>query len=409
MKKRELKLLKIEFGVFKHEGQSVQLDLGESNQQCTFISAQNGQGKTTIFNALAAFLNKDAQFFEKEKINNIKIEYEVITDGYSKIYYGNYLIDLKQRKIINGDVYSSESNKKIVDEIINNSRSIFVGGNRNVSSNSFQLNYNHIYDYLVKTDHILSRNSPANELYEVTDYINRLSNNSYNLGLDEIANQNHIYLDNVSPAFIEKSILDVFNSSSDQYTNGIIESMFEDTIYDYNFDSKNDYLSFLEVFESKIAFIKKIDKSKINSTEQINFYKAYLKNKSMYDRIPRFLSKVNSYLNRKKLAIKNDKIEIQFEDINDSHDLNRLSNGELNLIALFLATELLVTSKIDLLFIDEISTSLDTDWLEKLVDDIVENKNIGQVIIITHSPDVTDHYHNICVKKLKLLVNGVEV
>lgn len=94
----------------------------------------------------------------------------------------------------------------------------------------------------------------------------------------------------------------------------------------------------------------------------------------------------SKYIANKKLLMEDGTLKVQVK--NGVHDLNQLSNGERQFLTFLIVLSVLGKDK-SVIMIDEPGISLDTDWQEDFVSIIETLCPNSQIILTTHSPDVS--------------------
>ena len=425
-------LASIKINKFKSESQSVKFDFNVNNEKITIIHGDNGVGKTTLINLIASILRRDQKLFEDENVNDIELMYTQENEKGKSSHIEKLFYNQENKKLTVNSLNGKTSLEKLCDD----SKSIFIGSSRGTHSAFDFVKSELVKEFFIENEQVnLNVFSRNDEFEKFSSYINENNRNRIKDDFEDFNKRNHLYLDTINVKFIEQTIVSVFKSINEDYEKEIISTLLtkfsnlknEEGIVSFKLaldDSKlNNFNRFIEVHEksfsnqlfstfdmetlktSELAINKIVESESKSSPQnliQIVALEAFLKNSNKYNKIVRLVDKFNKYLKSKSLVMTDNLPTIRFNDIPDQHTINKLSNGELSLLAIFLIVELFCNTHLDFLIIDEISTSFDTDWLEMLLSDIKSGNNINQVIVTSHSPDIAMNHHRDCQKRLEI-------
>lgn len=158
-----------------------------------------------------------------------------------------------------------------------------------------------------------------------------------------------------------------------------------DKLFHYGFLLKDNFYPDDSIFKKEYALVFKVFidnyKKKIASLEQL------------IDKLDLFIGIVNSKLIHKKIEVRKDKDRnhIIVKDGNKVIQLQNLSSGEQEIIVLYFKLVFEIQDKL-IALIDEPELSSHVSWQYEMLDDFEKilsvNKNISQMIVCTHSPQI---------------------
>jgi predicted ATP-dependent endonuclease of OLD family len=430
LKKFEIKGLFNQFDVMLPFEQDVNIFLGE-----------NGMGKTTILNCLYYVLSGNL-----EKLNSISFEEISITFSEDKTftikhndltaYIEDYVYDntpLRRRRVKLDALFSAKELEAIAGLYHQNSEdeelkrfyyrlSDVLGISPMLAKRELErfilLQYGNEYDgkadynKVIQFKEQISEKIDAEILYFPT--YRRIEEDMSNLGIDIEKDRVKNRLIQFGMSDVEKSIEKLLASIKSiaitgfakmtgvlikQYLKGQLSSL-----DDYKIDQEKLSIALARIGDEiestdKQRIIELVNNSDIYCSENIyllnlikNLIDSYEKQNSYDDRIKKFVSVCNNYLNGKKYIYDESNVEIGIfrENSKKPIGIQNLSSGEKQIISVFSKLYIGETEKCIVLF-DEPELSLSIMWQNKFLPDIVSSGKCVSLIAVTHSPFIFDN------------------
>lgn len=418
----QFKINSIHIEGFKSAERKVDLVLAET--QTSTIYGKNGSGKTTLLYILSAVLSKNEQILKENKVENITltcqkdnddfvlkvkaIKKEDAIESYEFVGYENFeekslfittdrgLNTPTRRKISIDDVM------KVLKELSESDSDFSVSMNSSISNAEMFVNgLNSIKEVddiedMFKKENLLIDNITMNTVEkllirnqkEEKGFVVFLQMKILNNVIDSIKHQQ-------ANDFSKDSIMDIY--SRYEKHKDIVNRMIKVFPYEANlpYDIKKIAEIFLLVAEkvqkNGISSVKQMDKlddlDKWLSVRYIELLLEYI-DEQRNGIFPNDIIKqvFEKYASNKEIHIDNENVHIK--SLNDTHDLNLLSNGERQFLTFITILASLGKDK-SIILIDEPDISLDTDWQENFVSIIETLCPNAQIIYTTHSPYIS--------------------
>ncbi len=409
----------------------------------TVIYGKNGSGKTTLLRVLRAILQKDIRTLFNEKVQDLKLEYSI--NGENKtlhFFLVQTTVDDTERqkemlmkfdsktmlwKVVgknkDGNVFHLfVSNWEGYDETLMNTSSIFFGIHRGISE-IFQKGTEEttrlmLFEEIEAMEREMQKRKIRRDPLEFEGYHEayyRLSRIAKRLHRSEekIETSQHEFHDFVTIKAIEKSVLDYYQQGREkvmeQASNAFFESIeiFETQVGN-SFDlpegiqkrveSKKDFIGSALEKQNKSTLREKLEKYIANFDSAVldtpmsralllNILEKAEEPNPELEAVQALQRIFNDHLAYgKRLEITNESLFIRLDE-EETHDLNKLSSGERNLLSM-LTLFLIVGRGRDFLMIDEPENSLHLDWQEHFLPLVQKMNPNAQIIVATHSPAI---------------------
>lgn len=146
------------------------------------------------------------------------------------------------------------------------------------------------------------------------------------------------------------------------------------------------------IYNEQNRYLLNLIKNLIDSYEKQNLYD---------ERIKKFISVCNGYLNAKKYVYDESNVEIGIfkENTQKPIAIKNLSSGEKQIISVFSKLYIEDTSDCIILF-DEPELSLSILWQTKFLPDIMNSGKCSSLIVVTHSPFIFDNEYDELAKSM---------
>ena len=376
-----LKLKSIHIEGFKDPKRTIDLTFAEGN--VSVIYGQNGSGKTTFLNLLAAIFEIDGNFFKNENIEKIILNYTkkeqifVLTiekDKEDFIFTGNVEDFWATSSILCGTNRSIVGLEKIKMEPTNMLTLSGISGMLQPHMPLFDSKN------LDKKRHINTNFIAIND-------IETLIINQYKKGQDAISQKvKNAFFNTISDMSENENAIyefpDDFNSRIDNKKNILIPSI--KLLEEPNL--RNKILSFLSSGDATV-----INGNKTIRALLLNMLEKVEEENIEFESINALIDGFNSHLYRnKKLIVTEKDAYIEYRE-GEAHDLNQLSSGEQHLLT-FLTLFLITGRDRDFFLMDEPEISLNMAWQRELLPLLSRINPNTQIIVATHSPAIA-HKH----------------
>ena len=404
------------------------------NEKINFLIGQNGSGKTTIINLIAATLNADFATLDKFQYDKIKIDFYPLKKS-DKSYIVVEKIE-NEKSLFPSILFNiKQFNKKIKTFILNELEE--------------ELLFRHPKNYLTYRKKTGVGKSIVNDINsELKDFVNVswLSihrKNRFQKGEESFDSSIDLKIKELSSELVKYfGILDKsYSHETEKFQKNIFLSLIKeakkDNIFDitselnpteekqalkeifllfglkeneFGKDLDNHYKNF-ELASSKIEkkdyalsldnFSSLVGTRRIHTIVQewnsLNRKKSDI-NKPKYT----FIEILNSLFQRKKLFI-NDRNELLVKTQSGKiFPLSKLSSGEKQLI-IILGQSLLQENRSHIYIADEPELSLHIEWQEKLVTSLRNINPSSQIIFATHSPDIVGKFSESVIQVEKVI------
>ncbi|MBF4987174.1 AAA family ATPase [Methylophilus sp. 14] len=393
------------------------------DQNFNFLIGQNGTGKTTIINLIAAALNADFEKLDKIQFLKVLIKLQEIKgkknptieilknqkEGlpYYDIEYRIKRSSKDDAQIFDLDAVAEEQfyrgipPRMLREKVI---RERFLDIRRQLSElvNLCWLSIHRNNNLSINEEHKKNLSPIDYKLLELNNSFTRyFSQLNRKYGEHTLEFQKKVFL----------SLLTVNESRIKEFTKGInTETEKEDlaSVFDLLGVEQNKYKQSLNIFVEKVQKAQSALENKTfdltdfavlynaqKTHALVQYYEDLEKSKAeIFEPRDTFLSVVNELFDGRKvigISERND-ITVKTRD-GKSIDLEDLSSGEKQL--LIILGEALIQDKRSMIFIaDEPELSLHIKWQEKLTSSISRLNPNAQIIFATHSPDIVSIYSN---------------
>ncbi|HEM7185928.1 TPA: AAA family ATPase [Providencia rettgeri] len=441
----KIKLASVKIIGFKSHSKIVEVAFSSGGY--SVIYGGNGSGKTTFLKLMHAILNKDSFILNDNNVSKVNIGYFFCEDERSTYHEINIDSKINEKKVIefeseNGTIlehvfneaYTSYDWSEYDSSHLSKSKSLFLGVERGISTNTKRITYKSILNFIKKS----SPRSYFNNEKDAMIFAKRLHQyltleKDKNREIRDGMKDKHLNLQELKMEQIEDLLLEMYFTTKHEISLKIQNALFEtlsiaiDRIEKKEVDlPTNFYSNFLE---NKNRIIEALESNytgndfsikftdKVKAIETIEEFEAVIKNdifKSLvYNMIretqqeKKLLSPVNTlidifnrYLNNKPflsadsndfdkskyISITENRIRIISQgDKGSSHNINSLSSGEKHILV-FLSMIITVGADRDFIFIDEPELSLNIIWVRELMDTLKILAPSSQMIVASHSP-----------------------
>lgn len=430
MSRREImldfRLEKIEIKGFKDNDNGIIMEFAKG--QTTTIYGANGCGKTTLLRIVTAIFDRNTQVLLNEKVQSIKLE--MLKNGNREtveINLNSNFIDNKIDQTFNWDICNNFLKGKV----------LFITTDRGLSDYRRKIDIRDLHTYLANQDSdlVLNKESSYSVLSHLIDFLNGTVSK---LNASDLYSKDNLLLENIKMETLEELIIkhcqkvELLKRSKikinifEELMNLILVETDERKLKDKKYKMKqkeakikyNEFINrdkIMEKFEKYRYIITEIMDSEEDSLFQKLFHEVFsVSNIEENSRIIEskenklnFINKLveiiednekelflienlqlsfGNFIKNKELIISEDKVYIKGS--NYEHSLSELSNGEKHILT-FIVVLAFIGKEKDVIMIDEPGISLDTDWQEILVEEIEKLCPHSQIILTTHSPDIS--------------------
>lgn len=412
-------LISVKIKGFKSDKRNALINFSTENS--TTIYGPNGCGKTTLLKILGAIFSKNEKILLEEKVSQIDIVF--CKNGEKR----EGTIKKKRKNLAEvNDFYIWKGLEDLPDKYI------YITTDRGLNAYRREITIDEIVNFFRNKGENYSL-SNMSSLQDVREFVSQMNQFSIKYDINKILESYQLSIENITMDAIkdlfiyfykeyEETVLKIQNSMMskiisiislsesdmkdkrvstsevenlkkelDFYRKGIREMLKmgkdkdrKDTLYDFfgRIEELFDLEYELFLIESSTISLKKQNMLILSSIIQI--YRENVENINVINEIKAAFHKLIS--SKKKLVVTRTDVYIQIGK--ETHELKQLSNGERHLLT-FLAVLGFCGKDKDFIMIDEPGISMDTDWQEMLVS-IIESlcPNI-QIIMTTHSPDIS--------------------
>lgn len=418
----------------------VNVSVAFAKTQTTAVYGRNGSGKTTLLRIISAVFQKNEKILLDEAVQMIKLCYTNMDRQYTLKIEKKPDSQIREEKDSLSTYYKWNDDGGRFNE--NQESFIYITTDRGLNNNrNRKLTVEDFAEIIAEKNVVLDENSSYKELNEMVAKINFLTSS---INVQNTFEKNQLIIDGISMSNIEKLLLhyhsqekrkiyiklneDILNLMLSTYMTS--EGKKEQTKLTENQincicqkwklqkEQRDEYIKEIEQgYLSNSNIIKKQFKTIERIIEIWNHAKdigmehskeieiLIYQNFSLLEQIVEVFSDYKNEIyaeknicsvfekyveNEKKLIITKEEVKIKIFD--NEHELDKLSNGERQLLT-FLTVLGLLGSKKDVILIDEPDISMDTDWQEELSDNLELLCPNSQIIFTTHSPDISINNH----------------
>lgn len=423
----KLRLIDIEIRGFKDSENTVKVHF--TNEQSSTIYGVNGSGKTTLLRILQAIFSLDEDILIEENVNEIVLKYANGKKRYECNIYRNTDLSLPKTRYIWENI-----------DTLSICKYIYVTTDRGLNTYRRELTIDDVATYLDKQDNDFSI-SKKSTYSDLSKFVNEMNMTSKCSNIRDLLTKEQLSIEYITIDAIEQLLLYFQN----QYKSTIMKELqiqFLNTAVSIyipkdkkNLYERNDtyatilnkYSSFQEDIKKYESFfyevIKKnkellapvksiytfakddvesfianndLHESNSNNYKEIQQPLSFLTSVMKlcreqyynYYAVDRVMQAFSNFTNNKEIQIDELSVNVQLKN-KTKHELNKLSNGERHLLT-FLSVLGLIGIDKDVIMIDEPGISMDTDWQEILLQQIQIMCPNSQIIVTTHSPDISD-------------------
>lgn len=402
------KINSIHINGFKTAENGAELILAET--QTSTVYGKNGCGKTTLLYTINAVFDRNEYVLKENRIDDIVLKCQC--DGKDIILEAK--AEKKQGEIVGYNFIGFDNFQE---------SSLFITTDRGLNNPvDRDIRIEDIQDILKrlsrnKNDFSINLDSKMVDVYSFIEELNGLKEKA---DVEDLLKEKNLIIENITMVTVEELFcrnadnlpLIVLNSFSEALKLTLeitLKELTHSETVELNellkayeeFLKVNEVLSgldnkvmqFLYKWERELELI--IGKAKQSSDKKFDDNSAYMVIQGFLDNIKKesnFLAYLNvqemfsKYVENKKLLIEDGSVKVQVK--NGVHALNELSNGERQFLTFLVVLAVLGKDK-SVIMIDEPGISLDTDWQEDLVSIIETLCPNSQIILTTHSPDVS--------------------
>ncbi|MFM0240270.1 AAA family ATPase [Paraburkholderia phytofirmans] len=403
-----LRLKRLKFFGFKDPARTVSVDFSSSS--VSVIYGDNGSGKTSFLRAISAFLSQD--------------EATLVSLGVRKIECA-YLHDDESRTVTVTRQEISYDWSGLVASPLKEARSISLGVERGISTQSLRIESDLIYEYFrrnSRTRRFFNNDSsldPREVAEELTFFLRRRQNSMRDRSDEFDDAKPHQILQNIKLENVEQLLLDhyrgarysanlkiqdaLFNTLSDaingqgwnsprvpldiytsivQYRSRLIEALSDED----NVETNQFKATIIEILGSlnEDNYVSEIERKPLLSTLFVNMIEELEKEKLALGAINLLVATFNKYLiDNKKLMVSGKEIYVSVGK--NRHSIHDLSSGERHILT-FLSLVLFLGQDRNFLIIDEPEISLNITWQRQLLDLFAKLVPQTQIIVASHSP-----------------------
>lgn len=406
--RRNIHLKAIAFLGFKGNQKTARVSFSDS--AVSVIYGDNGSGKTTFLKAISAFLSQDDATLASLGITEVSCEY--VADG-----------ELHSLNVKREDISYNWS--ELVESPLKESKSIALGVERGISTQSLRIEASLIYEFFRRSPRARSffrakDGTFAEDIAQQLSQFLRQRQNALRDRKDEFDDSRaHQNLQNIKLENIEKHLLNhyrraryfanlkiqsaLFNTLSDaisgkaskqevpggtrldifEYRDRLIEALTNDDLTEAN-EFKATVVQILASL-TEDNYSVEIESKPLLISLFANMIEELEKEKLALSAVNLLVETFNRYLiDSKKIVISGSEIYVSTAD-GDRHSLHELSSGERHILT-FLSLVLFLGQDRDFLIIDEPEISLNITWQRQLLDLFTKLVPNTQIIVASHSP-----------------------
>lgn len=406
------------------------------DEKINIFLGENGMGKTTILNCLHCVLSGNI-----EKLNSIVFDEIVITltDNNTlcikhcdiSAYVDEYLYDTPRRRRVNLDIiFSKKELEEIRDIVVHNYDDIDIYNKycfriSEAYGVPFSIARRELERYAMRySSHdgdfkkALSFKKKVGEIFdkEILYFptYRRIEEDMSKLGIDAEKDRVKDRLIQFGMTDVEKAIEKILSTIRSAAITGFTEmtgvllkqylggELRTDNLY--NIDSDKLTIALDRIGDKIESYDKErikalVANSKIYEPENIyllnlikNLIISYEKQNQYDERVKKFVSVCNGYLNGKKYIYDESNVQLAIcrEKTNTPISVQNLSSGEKQVISIFSKLYIEETEDCIILF-DEPELSLSITWQAKFLPDIMDSKKCSTLIAVTHSPFIFEN------------------